>query len=92
MTAIFIGTLISHAFFIKAVVLTGTIEATTSDRASLRAKELKWTATEGVLAAEGDAEIVRDDLRATGDRITSTDEFQQFTITGNAKLEKGWAK
>ena len=76
----------------RDVVLTGTIEATTSDGASLRAKELKWTAAEGVLAAEGDAEIVRDDLRATGDRITSTDEFQQFTITGNAKLEKGGAK
>ena len=76
----------------RDVVLTGAITATTSDGARLRSKELKWIAAEGVLAAEGDAEIVRGDVRATGDRITSADEFQQFTITGNAKLEKGGEK
>ena len=76
----------------RNIVLTGSIEATTSDGASLRAQELKWTSAEGVLTAEGDAEITRDDIRATGDRIASTDEFQRFTITGNARVEKGGAK
>ena len=76
----------------RNVVLTGTIEATTSDGASLRAKQITWTAEEGSLSAEGDAELIRDDIRATGDRIVSTDGFQQFSIIGNAHIEKGGAK
>lgn len=76
----------------RDIVLTGTIEATTSDGALLRAKQIKWTAADGSLAAEGDAELVRDDLRATGDRIVSTDGFQRFSVIGNAKIEKGGAK
>ena len=76
----------------RDIVLTGTIEATTSDGAHLRAKEVKWTAAEGKLSAEGDAEFVRDDIRATGDRIVSTDNFQQVSVIGNAHIEKGGAK
>ena len=74
------------------IVLTGSIEATTSDGASLRAKQIKWTAAEGSLSAEGDAELIRDDIRATGDRIVSTDQFQKFSVIGNAHIEKGGAK
>jgi hypothetical protein len=76
----------------RDVVLSGAIEATTSDGAHLRAKEVKWTAAEGKLSAEGDAEFVRDDIRATGDRIVSTDNFQQVSVIGNAHIEKGGAK
>lgn len=76
----------------RDVVLTGSIQATMSDGARLQAQELKWTSAEGVLTAEGDAAITRDDVRATGDRIMSSDEFQQFTITGNARIEKGGAQ
>ena len=76
----------------RDVVLSGAIEATTSDGAHLRAKEVKWTAAEGKLSAAGDAEFVRDDIRATGDRIVSTDNFQQVSVIGNAHIEKGGAK
>ena len=76
----------------RDVVVTGNIEAQTSDGASLRAKELRWTAAEGSLSAEGDAEIIRDDIRATGDRIVSTDGFQKFSVIGNARIEKGGAQ
>lgn len=76
----------------RDIVLTGTIEATTSDGARLRAKEVKWTAADGSLSAEGDAELIRDGIRATGDRIVSTDQFQKFSVIGNAHIEKGGAK
>lgn len=76
----------------RDVVLTGNMYAVTSDGARLRAKELKWTAAESSLAAVGDAEIVHGDIRATGDRIVSSDEFQKFSILGNAYIEKGGAK
>mgnify|MGYP000009029103 FL=1 len=74
------------------VVVTGNIEAQTSDGASLRAKQLRWTAAEGSLSAEGDAVLIRDDIRATGDRIVSTDGFQKFSVIGNARVEKGGTK
>ena len=76
----------------RDIVLTGTIEATTSDGARLRAKEVKWTAADGSLSAEGDAELIRDGIRATGDRIVSTDQFQKFSVIGNAHIEKGGEK
>lgn len=74
------------------IVLTGTIEVMTSDGARLRARQIKWTAAEDSLSAEGDPELVRDDVRATGDRIVSADGFQQFSIIGNAHIVKGGAK
>ena len=45
-----------------------------------------------MLTAEGDGELVRDDIRATGDRIVSTDGFQKFSVIGNARIEKGGAQ
>lgn len=76
----------------RDIVFTGTVEATTSDGGRLRAKQIKWTAADGSLTAEGDAELIRDGMRATGDRIVSTDGFQKFSIFGNARIEKGGAK
>ena len=76
----------------RDVVLTGSVNAAMSDGASLMANELKWTSTEGTLTATGDAQVERDDLRATGDRIMSMDEFRQFRIEGNARIEKGASK
>ena len=76
----------------RDIVLTGDIHAETSDGASLRAKELKWTAAERSLSAEGDAVLIRDDIRATGDRIVSSDQFQKFSVIGNAHIVKGGAQ
>lgn len=76
----------------RDVVLTGSVNAATSDGASLMANELQWSSTEGTLTATGDAQVERDDLRATGDRIMSMDEFRQFRIEGNARIEKGASK
>lgn len=73
------------------ITLTGTIEAATSDGARLRAKVIQWSAAEKTLTASGDPEIIRDNVRATGDRIVSTDNFQRFSVIGNAHIEKGGA-
>ena len=71
------------------VVLTGGIYAETSNGVTLRANALHWTAAKKELAAEGSAVLTRDDLRASGDRITSADEFEKFAIEGNAHIIKG---
>ena len=60
------------------VVLTGGVYAETSNGVTLRANALHWTAV-----------LTRDDLRASGDRITSADEFEKFAIEGNAHIIKG---
>ena len=73
----------------RDVVLTGNVNAEMSDGARLTAQELRWTAAASELTAAGDAQVTRDNLRAMGDSITSSDEFQQFRITGNARIEKG---
>ena len=71
------------------VILTGGISAETSDGIILRSNAIQWTAADRVLSADGDAVLTRDNLYARGDRIASTDEFRQFTIEGNAHIEKG---
>ena len=71
------------------VILTGGISAETSDGITLRSNAIQWTAADRVLSADGDAVLTRDNLYARGDRIASTDEFRQFTIEGNAHIEKG---
>lgn len=71
------------------VVLTGGVYAETSNGVTLRANALHWTAAKKELAAEGSSVLTRDDLRASGDRITSADEFEKFTIDGNAHVIKG---
>ena len=71
------------------VILTGGISAETSDGITLRSNAIQWAAADRVLSADGDAVLTRDNLYARGDRIASTDEFRQFTIEGNAHIEKG---
>ena len=69
--------------------ITGNVAITTSDGAKLSSKELRWTAKDELLAAVGDATAVKDDMKASGDRIESTDGFNKIKIIGKAHLVKG---
>lgn len=73
----------------KDIAITGNVAITTSDGAKLSSKELRWTAKEELLAAVGDATAVKDDMKASGDRIESTDGFNKIKIIGKAHLVKG---
>jgi lipopolysaccharide export system protein LptA len=73
----------------KDIAITGNVAITTSDGAKLSSKELRWTAKDELLAAVGDATAVKDDMKATGDRIESTDGFNKIKIVGKAHLVKG---
>ena len=72
----------------RDITLTGNVHAEIDDGTQLRADSLVWTAADGVLAAVGGAALSRSDVRASGDRIASADAFQQFSIQGNAQIEK----
>ena len=76
---------------VKLEKLQGHFYAKDSDGAKLTSDELKWTAKDEVLAAVGSAVAVKDDMRATGDTIESTDGFNKIKIIGHANLSKGGA-
>ena len=71
------------------IAITGNVAISTSDGAKLSSKELRWTAKDELLAAIGDATAVKDDMKATGERIESTDGFNKIKIVGKAHLVKG---
>ena len=71
------------------IILSGSVRVTMSDGGSLTSSKLLWNAKESELAAEEDFALTRADIRATGDRISTKDEFQQFRIAGHAHIEKG---
>ena len=67
----------------------GTVAVSTSDGAKLTSDTLKWTASDGILAAIGDAKASKDDVEATGERIESADGFNKIKVIGKAHLAKG---
>lgn len=81
----------SYSNATKDIALTGNVSIENSDGAKLTSDELKWTAKDEVLAAVGSAVAVKDDMRATGDTIESTDGFNKIKIIGHANLSKGGA-
>ena len=62
-----------------------------SDGATMTSREMSWEAAKSILAAVGDVKMAResDHLKASGERIESTDGFEKFKISGKAHIEKG---
>lgn len=73
----------------KDITLTDNIAITSNDGMSLKCNELKWLGSDEILAAIGNVEAVKGDMRATGDRIESSDAFAKFKIIGHAHLARG---
>lgn len=73
----------------KDIVIAGDVSISTSDGATLTGDELRWTAENETLAVAGNAAASKDDMRASGDRIESTDGFGKIKIVGRAHLVKG---
>ena len=75
----------------RDIKMDGGIDMETSDGATLTSKEMTWEAAKSMLAATGDVKITResDHMKASGDRIESTDAFQKFKVIGKAHIEKG---
>ena len=73
----------------KDISVTGSVVVNNSDGAQLVSDELKWTSKEEMLAAIGNATVSKDDMRANGNRIESTDGFNKIKIIGKAHLVTG---
>ena len=67
------------------------VEGKSSDGGRFSCKEVEWLSDKDMLAMKGDAKIEyeKEHIKASGDRIESTNGFRKFKIIGNAHLEKG---
>lgn len=93
------GTVISlkapHAFYevqAKNVKIDGGVATETSDGAKLDSQTLVWDGAAAKLTGEGNVRITKEDAIAVGDKIESTDGFQNFKLMGHAHITKGGAK
>ena len=73
----------------KDINIEGNIIVETSDGAKLTSGRLDWINADGLLVATKDVVIIRDDIRATGDRAESGDGFNKFWLKGHAHITKG---
>lgn len=73
----------------RDVIITGNVDIKNSDGAALSSKELRWQAKEEMLIALGDVRATKDDMRAEGDRMESSDGFNKIKIIGKAHIIKG---
>ena len=93
------GTVVSlkapHAFYQvqeKNVKIDGGVATETSDGAKIDSQTLVWEETTAKLTGEGNVRITKDDAVAVGDKIESTDGFQNFKLMGHAHITKGRAQ
>ena len=73
------------------IKMDGGVEMKSSDGATMTSREMNWEAAKSILAAVGDVKMAResDHLKASGERIESTDGFEKFKISSKAHIEKG---
>ena len=73
----------------KDIYVNGNIFVETSDGARLICDQLGWVNKDGMLIALDNVKIIRDDIKATGDRAESADGFKHFWLKGHAHITKG---
>ena len=75
----------------KDLQVDGGIKGTGTDGLKLNCEKVQWQAKDNCLVLLGNVLLERttDHVKATGDKIESTDGFTKFKISGKAHLEKG---
>lgn len=73
----------------KDVLLDEGVDIETTDGAALKCDKLVWNDAEGKLTADGNAYIQHEDMKATADKIESTNLFHHFRASGHAHIVKG---
>lgn len=84
-----VGKEASYSQSTKNIVISGDVVATDSDGAKLTSGHLAWGDKDGILIAEENVKISKEDMRAYGDQAASTDGFKHFFLKGHARVLKG---
>ncbi len=72
----------------KNVVLTGGVDAKTTDNMTLKADKVEWIAKDESLIATGSAVVTKPNMTASGDQIIAKDDFTDLSIKGNAHVTR----
>jgi hypothetical protein len=70
------------------VEIKGEVQISLSDGGKLTSDSLMWSNKEGKLSAIGNVTAEKENMKATGDRVESTDGFSELKIIGNATAQK----
>lgn len=76
----------------KDITVDTDVNVTTTDGAALTCDKLTWDDNEGKLTADGHVYIQHEDMKATADKIESTNLFHHFKAMGHAHIVKGAEK
>lgn len=71
------------------IELVGDIVGKSSDGAEITGGKMAWDNAKSLLIIEESVKAKKDDMRASGDRVEISDEFNHYKIIGHAHLEKG---
>lgn len=73
------------------LVIEDGVNGKSSDGGRFSCKEIEWLPSEDILVMKGEAslEYDKEQVKASADRIESSDGFRKFKATGKAHFEKG---
>ncbi len=73
----------------KDIMMTGKVQATSSDGAAFSAEQTRWSAAEQRFYASENVLLTKEDTVMVGDHIESDANMQKIKIYGHAKIVKG---
>lgn len=73
----------------KNIELIEGVQAKSSDELKFKTDKVIWDGNKGILTCDGNVDISKPGLRATGDKAESKDAFTNFKLMGNAHIIKG---
>lgn len=73
----------------KNIEMLDGVQAKSSDELKFKTDKVVWDGNKGILTCEGNVDISKPGIRATGDKAESKDAFTNFKLMGNAHVIKG---
>ena len=55
----------------------------------MKANKVEWKQKQDILTATGAVKVIKDDMMATAERITTSSKLEHFKLKGKAHVERG---
>ena len=69
--------------------LTNGVTARLKQGGFLKADKVEWKQKQDILTATGAVKVIKDDMMATAERITTSSKLEHFKLKGKAHVERG---
>lgn len=73
----------------KNIVMTGSVQAESSDGGIITADEMKWLSDQERIVGSGNVKLTKNDVIITGDILESDAKLDKVKVHGNARVLKG---